>query len=56
MEYITDSRYGWPAVCQQRLGEVPMQILHEDNSIVHVTDFDGRPHRRPLTYDEVQAL
>jgi site-specific recombinase XerD len=56
MEYVTDARYGWPLVCQERFGAVPMQVLHEDNSIVHVTDFDGGAHRRPLTYDEVQAL
>ncbi|WP_262403225.1 tyrosine-type recombinase/integrase [Actinomadura sp. CNU-125] len=33
-----------------------MQILHEGNSIRHVAEFEGRPGRRPLTYDEVQAL
>jgi len=56
MEYLLDARYGWPRVCRERFGEEPAQILHEDNSIVHVTDYDGQPHRRPLTYDEVQAL
>ncbi|MFG2044962.1 tyrosine-type recombinase/integrase [Dactylosporangium sp. NPDC048998] len=56
MAYVTDARYGWPQVCLDRFGEVPAQILHEDNSIVHVSTFEGRPHRRPLTYDEVQAL
>ena len=24
--------------------------------VAHVTEFEGQPHRRPLTYDEVQAL
>jgi integrase len=56
LEYVTDPRYGWPHVCGERFGAVPAQILHEDNSIVHVTDYDGEPHRRPLTYDEVQVL
>jgi hypothetical protein len=23
---------------------------------VHVTDYEGDPRRRPLTYDEIQAL
>ncbi|MGW7042138.1 hypothetical protein ACWGDT_05345 [Streptomyces avermitilis] len=27
-EYITDPRYGWLAVCQERFGQVPVQILH----------------------------
>jgi integrase/recombinase XerD len=56
LAYATDARYGWPQLCRDRFGQVPVQILHEDNSIVHVTEFDGQPHRRPLTYDEVQAL
>lgn len=56
MEYVTDSRYSWPIVCQERFGEAPTQIFHEANSIAHVTEFEGQPHRRPLTYDEVQAL
>ena len=56
MEYVTDVRYGWPATCLERFAATPVQILHEDNSVVHVADFEGRPGRRPLTYDEVQAL
>jgi site-specific recombinase XerD len=35
---------------------VPQQVFHEGNSVAHVTDFEGQPGRRPLTYDEVQAL
>ena len=56
MEYVTDARYSWPLVCQKRFGEVPSQLFHEANTIVHVTEYEGQPHRRPLTYDEVQAL
>jgi site-specific recombinase XerD len=56
MEYITDQRYGWPEACLERFGEFPQQIFHEDNSIVHASEYEGRPGRRPLTYDEVQAL
>ncbi|MDR6317709.1 tyrosine-type recombinase/integrase [Actinoplanes couchii] len=55
-EYITDPRYGWMAVCQQRFGEVPVQILHEWNTVTHVSAYEGDPRRRPLTYDEIQAL
>jgi integrase/recombinase XerD len=55
-DYVTDPRYGWLSTCEQRFGQVPMKILHEWNTVVHVSDFQGRPGRRPLTYDEVQAL
>jgi integrase/recombinase XerC len=55
-EYLLDARYGWPQECQRRFGDAPSQVFHEDNSIVHLTDFEGDPGRRPLVYDEVQAL
>jgi site-specific recombinase XerD len=56
LEFVTDGRYGWQSVCLQRFGQAPVQLLHEWNSIVHVSDFEGQPGRRPLTYDEIQAL
>jgi integrase len=55
-EYVLDARYGWPATCVERFGQAPVQILHEANTIEHVSDYEGQPGRRPLTYDEVQAL
>ena len=55
MEYVTDPRYGWPAVCGERFGEGPQQIFHEGNT-VHASDFEGQPGRRPFTHEEVQAL
>jgi integrase len=30
--------------------------LRRPSPVAHVTEFEGQPHRRPLTYDEVQAL
>jgi site-specific recombinase XerD len=54
--YVTDPRYGWPMVCDQRFGAAPQMVLHEFNSIRHVADVESRPGRRPLSYDEVQAL
>jgi site-specific recombinase XerD len=56
MEYATDQRYGWPEKCLERFGQVPQQIFHEDNTVAHVAEYEGNPKRRPLTYDEVQAL
>jgi len=55
-DYVTDARYGWPAACVERFGVAPTQVLHEWNTIAHVGEYEGRPGRRPLTYDEVQAL
>lgn len=55
-EFVTDSRYGWPAECDRRFGETPVQICHEWNTVAHVVDFEGQPGRRALSYDEVQAL
>lgn len=54
--YITDARYGWPTVCQERFGSSPQQVFHEWNTGVHIDGYEGDPRRRPLTYDEVQAL
>jgi site-specific recombinase XerD len=56
LEYVADPRYGWSAICVEHFGEAPQQLLHERNTIVHVTEYEGDPRRRPLTYDEVQAL
>lgn len=55
-EFVTDARYGWPGECEQRFGQVPAQICHEWNTVAHVADYEGRPARRALTYDEVQTL
>lgn len=55
-EYLRDPRYEWLALCNDRFGQVPQSVFHEDNSIVHVSEYEGDSSRRPLTYDEVQAL
>ena len=55
-DYIVDARYGWVTECVDRFGAAPVQILHEWNTITHVSEYEGQPGRRPLTYEEVQAL
>jgi integrase len=55
-EFITDGRYSWAAECERRFGQLPAQIAHEWNTVAHVVEHEGRPGRRALTYDEVQAL
>lgn len=56
LDYLVDARYGWQAVCQEEFGDFPVQIVSELNAPTHVVDYEGKPGRRPLTYDEVQAL
>ncbi|MEV4130335.1 tyrosine-type recombinase/integrase [Nocardia sp. NPDC049707] len=56
VEFLLDSRYEWARVCEERFGEVPQEIFHEGNSIVHRVDYEGDPRRRAFTFDEVQAL
>ena len=46
---------GWLRA-SERFGQAPAQILHEWNSVTHVSEYEGQPGRRPLTYEEVQSL
>lgn len=55
-DYVTDSRYGWVRECADRFGQVPSQVCHEWNTVAHLNEYEGRPERRPLTYDELQCL
>lgn len=55
-EYLLDSRYEWVQTCAERFGEVPQAVFHEGNSVLHTVEYEGDPRRRPLTYDEIQAL
>jgi integrase/recombinase XerC len=48
--------YGWVAECEQRVGAVPVQVCHEWNSAVHAAEYEGRPERRPLSREELQAF
>ena len=54
--YVCDPRYGWIAECEQQVGSRPVQVCHEGNTAVHVAEYEGRPQRRPLTRDELQAF
>lgn len=55
-EYLIDQRYGWVDVCTEQFGNAPELIFHEGNSVLHIAEYEGDSRRRPLTYDEVQAL
>ncbi|MER7112496.1 hypothetical protein [Streptomyces sp. NPDC000229] len=54
--FVTDGRYGWASACEEAFGQFPVQVCHAWNTADHVAEFEGRPGRRALTYDELQAL
>lgn len=54
--YIISPHYGWVAECEKRFGTHPIQVCHEWNTAAHLTDYDGRPDRRPMTRSEIQRL
>lgn len=56
LEYLTDERYPWAAICERELGRRPVQVIDERNRIAHVTDFEGQPGRRPLSREELTAF
>lgn len=55
-DYLTSPHYDWMEVCEQYFGAVPSQVCMPWNTIVHRFEFEGGGQRRPLTYDEVEAL
>jgi len=55
-DYLTDARYDWPRQCRDRFDQVPVQVCHEWNTVAHLNEYEGRPARRPLTYDVLQVL
>ena len=56
LAFLTDGRYGWATVCEQRFGTHPVQICHEWNTLHHTADHEGRPGNRPFTREELQIF
>lgn len=56
LDYVTDGRYPWVAICDREFGAAPAQLLDERNRIAHVSEFEGDPARRPLTREELTAF
>lgn len=52
--FITSPYYDWPAQCELRFGDHPVQICHEWNTSAHLVDYEGDPGRRPFTRKELQ--
>jgi integrase/recombinase XerC len=55
-DYLLDGRYGWLGQCEERFGAIPSQVCHDYNTAAHLVDYEGRPERRPFSYDELQTL
>jgi site-specific recombinase XerD len=52
--YVSDTRYGWVEICEDRFGTHPAQVFHEWNTAVHRSDSEARPENRPLSRQELQ--
>lgn len=55
-DYLTSPDYDWVEICEQQFGETPSQVCLPWNTAAHVQEYEGSPHRRALTFDEVQQL
>ena len=54
--YVTDPAYGWAEQCQDRFGTHPVQVVHEWNTAVHVSENEADPRKRAFTVEELEAL
>lgn len=55
-DYLIDPVYDWHDVCLERFGAVPSQICNPWNTFTHQADYEGKPARRPFSYDELDAF
>ena len=53
LDYLTDERYPWVAICETQFGCRPAQAIDERNAIAHTVEYEGRPGRRPLSREEL---
>jgi site-specific recombinase XerD len=54
--FVTDPLYEWSAVCMERFGTHPIQVVHEWNTAAHVQDNESDPAKRPFTKTELHAF
>ena len=55
-DYLIRPEYQWVSECEARFGSHPSQVCFEWNTLAHLTDYEGRTDRRPMTRDELQAF
>lgn len=53
LDYVTDERYPWVAICEREFGLRPVQAIDARNTIMHLGDYEGDPGRRPMTREEL---
>jgi integrase/recombinase XerC len=53
LDYLTDERYPWVAICEAEFGVRPVQVIDERNAIAHNVEYEGWPGRRPLSREEL---
>lgn len=54
--YLSNPAYDWHDLCIERFGTAPGQICHDWNTYAHLSEFEAKPGRRPLDYDELEAF
>ena len=54
--FVTDPLYEWAAVCEERFGTYPVQVVHEWNTAVHVQDNEADAKKRAFTKAELHAF
>ena len=55
-DYLLDHRYGWVDRCMELFDTHPVQVCHEWNTVVHVSEHEARPAVRPLSRIELQTF
>jgi integrase/recombinase XerC len=53
LDYVTDERYPWLAICEAEFGARPVQVIDERNAIAHTVEYEGGPGRRTLSREEL---
>ena len=54
--FVTDPLYEWAAVCEERFGTRPVQVVHEWNTAVHAQDNESDAKKRVFTKAELHAF
>jgi integrase/recombinase XerC len=54
--YLIDPAYQWAAVCEQRFGTHPVQVVHEWNTAEHIDEAESDSGKPAFTRKELVAL
>lgn len=55
-DYLISPHYDWVELCEAQFGDVPSQICMPWNTTKHVSEYEGRPGNRAMTYDEIETF